>query len=91
MILCLRDDSCLEYLKTKQNNNLSGLGKQMHWKRGKRLASHITRKAVYLPHKHEKYLTSFVIWEMQNRITVYKILLEEWKWQKKVPNIEEDV
>ena len=90
MIQCLRDDSCLEYLKTKQNN-LSGLGKEMNWKRAKRLASHITRKAVYLPHKHEKYLTSFIIWEMQNRITVYTILLEEWKWQKKVPNIEEDV
>lgn len=41
MILCLRDDSCQEYIKKKKN--LFGLGKQMHWKIGKRLASHITR------------------------------------------------
>ena len=50
MILCLRDNSCQEYTKKKKKKtqktkkqNLFGWGKQMHWKIGKRLASHITR------------------------------------------------
>ena len=66
--------------------NLLELCKEKTLNIDEKFASHHKMGHHNLSHKHEKCLTSFVIGEMQNRMTAYMIFLEKWKWRKKIPN-----